>query len=51
MALEALVIHTLTSAEPSRPRLEAADDMEQVPLEEECPKRTVQLGRDMTTID
>ena len=37
---EALVIHTLTS-----------DDMEQVPLEEEHPERTVQLGRDIIAVD
>ena len=32
---EDLVIHTLGTAEPSRPRAEAADDVEHIPLEEE----------------
>ena len=38
---EALVIHTLGSVEPSRPRLEAANDVEHVPLEDEPLERTV----------
>jgi len=48
---EALVIHTLGSAEPLQPRPEATDDVEHVPLEEERPERTVQLGRDVTNLD
>ena len=40
---EKLVIHTLTSSEPPRPRPEAVDTMESQPLEE-GPERTVQLG-------
>jgi len=31
--------------------LEAADDMGHIPLEEEWPERTVQLGRDMTDLN
>ena len=44
---KALVIHTLTSYEPPRPWLEVADAVEHLPLEEERPDRTVQLGRDI----
>jgi len=51
LALEALVIHTLTSSKPSRPRLEATDAMEHVLLEEERPELTVQLGRGITAAD
>jgi len=51
MVPEALVIHTLTSAEPLRPRPKATGDVEQVPLEEERSECTVQLGRDMTALD
>ena len=51
MAPEALVIHTLTSAEPPRPRPEATGDVEQVSLKEERPEYTVQLGQDITTLD
>jgi len=51
MVPEALVIHTLTSVEPSRPRLEASCDVEHVSLEEERPECTVQLGRDMASLD
>jgi len=50
-APKALAIHTLGSAEPSRPRLEAADNMEHVPLEDERPEHTVQLGRDVSDLD
>jgi len=45
MVLEALVIHTLTSAEPLRPRPEAMGDVEQVLQEVERAEHTVQLGR------
>jgi len=51
MVLEALVIHTLTLAEPQRPRLEATGDVEQVSLEEEWPECTVQLGQYITALD
>ncbi|KAJ8424805.1 LOW QUALITY PROTEIN: hypothetical protein Cgig2_025389 [Carnegiea gigantea] len=37
---EALVIHMMTLAEPERPRTEAADGVEQVPLDMERPDRT-----------
>ena len=40
-AAEALVIHTLTLAEPERPRPEAADSVQQVSLKEERPNHTV----------
>ena len=49
--LKALVIHTLTSAEPPRPRPEVMGEMEQVWLEEEQPERTVQLGQDIIALD
>jgi len=48
---EALVIHTIASTEPDRPRPEVADGVEQVYLEEGRPERTVQLGREMTAAD
>ena len=51
MVPEALIIHTLTSVEPSRPRPEATGDVEQVSLEEEWHKRTVHLGQDIMTLD
>jgi len=38
---EALVIHTIASAEPERPHPEAADIVEQVPLAEGRPEHTV----------
>jgi len=41
MVPKALVIHTLTSAEPSRPRPGATGDVEQVLLEEERLERTL----------
>ena len=44
MALETLVIHTLTSEEPSRPGPEATGEVEEALLEEEWPAHTVQLG-------
>ncbi|KAJ8419758.1 hypothetical protein Cgig2_011796 [Carnegiea gigantea] len=44
---ETLVIHTLTSSEPPRPRPEVADEVEYLSLEEERPERTVQLGHDI----
>ena len=46
-----LVIHTLTSSEPPQPRSEATDAVEHIPLEEERPERTVQLGHDITATD
>ncbi|KAJ8424438.1 hypothetical protein Cgig2_003896 [Carnegiea gigantea] len=51
MVVEALVIHTFILAEPSRPRPEAAGDVEQVSLEEERLECIVQLGRGMTALD
>ncbi|KAJ8424354.1 hypothetical protein Cgig2_015738 [Carnegiea gigantea] len=48
---EALVIHTLTLSEPPRSRPKAMGEVEQVSLEEERPKRTVQLGQDITALD
>jgi len=48
---EALVIHSLTSSEPPRPRPEAADAVEHLTLEEGRPDRTVQLGRDIAAND
>jgi len=44
---EAMVIHTLASLEPPRPRSEVADAVEHLPLKEERSNRTVQLGRDL----
>jgi len=49
VAPKALVIHTLTSSEPTRPRPEATDAMEHFSPKEERPERTVQLGHDITT--
>ena len=49
--LEALVIHTIASAEPERPHPEAVDSVEQVPSEEGRPERTVQLGQEITAAD
>ena len=51
MVPEALDIHSLTSAEPPQPRPEAMGDVEKVSLEEEWPKRTVQLGQDITALN
>jgi len=47
LPLEALVIHTLASSEPPRPRPEVADAVEYFPLEGERRDRMVQLGRDI----
>ena len=47
LAAETLVIHTLASAKPNRPRPEAAENMDHVPLEEGRPDRKVQLDREM----
>ncbi|KAJ8435864.1 LOW QUALITY PROTEIN: hypothetical protein Cgig2_028572 [Carnegiea gigantea] len=44
---EALVIYTMTSAEPKRPCLEATDGVQQIPLEKGHPDCTVQFGREM----
>jgi len=51
MVAKALVIYTIASTELKRPRLEATDGLEQVPLEEGLPERMVQLGREMTVVD
>jgi len=48
---EAMVIHTIASAEPERPHTEATDGVEQVPLEEGRPERTIQLGQEMTAVN
>ena len=50
LAPEALVVHTITSSELLRPRLEATDEMEHVSLKEERLERTMQLGRGITTL-
>jgi len=51
VALEALAIHILTSLEPPRPRPEATGEVGQVPLEEERPERTIQLGEDIIALN
>ncbi|KAJ8440108.1 hypothetical protein Cgig2_026459 [Carnegiea gigantea] len=47
LTAEALVIHIVTLVEPERPRPKAMDGIEQIPLEDARPDRTVQLGREM----
>jgi len=42
---EALVVHTMASAEPERLRPVATDGVEQVPTDKERPERTVRLGK------
>ena len=48
---ETLIIHTLTSSEPPRPRPEALDAVEHFSLEEERLEHTVQLGHDIAAAD
>ncbi|KAJ8435892.1 hypothetical protein Cgig2_010925 [Carnegiea gigantea] len=45
--VEALVIHTTPSVGPNRPHPEAVESTEQVPLEEDYPDRTAQIGREI----
>ena len=47
-APEALVIHTLASSKPPRPRPEITDAIDHLSLEDERPERTMQLGRDIS---
>ena len=49
--LETLVIYTLTSSEPPRPRPEVAGAVEHISLEEGRLERTVQLGHDIAAVD
>ena len=44
---KALVIHTLSSVDPKQPCPEAVDGIDEIPLDEGRPDRTVQLGQEM----
>ena len=48
---ETSVINTLASSEPTQPQPKVVDAVEHVSLEEGRPKRTVQLGYDITIAD